>query len=262
MSIDVTADSQPLADPLEQFASAGFSVARRLASAERLLRLREVVVDHLARSVEPAEYEADLRYPGAPVSRDAPGGATTRRLLQAVARHPEFREWATSPEVVQPLRELLGTPLLLSQVHHNCVMTKQPRFSSVTGWHQDIRYWSFERPELVSVWLALGRETLENGCLSFLPGTHLLELDRQRLDDAMFLREELPENQALIARQVAGALEPGDAVFFHCRTFHAAGRNRTDEVKLSLVFTYYAADNHPVPGTRSASMPPVPVWSA
>jgi phytanoyl-CoA hydroxylase len=48
-------------------------------------------------------------------------------------------------------------------------------------------------------------------------------------------------------------------VFFHCRTFHAARNNRTNEVKLSLVFTYYAADNGPLPGTRSASMAPVAV---
>jgi phytanoyl-CoA hydroxylase len=161
--------------------------------------------------------------------------------------------------VVTPLRQLLAREIMLSQTHHNCVMTKQPRFSSVTGWHQDIRYWSFQRPELISVWLALGREIPENGCLSFLPGTHAMELARDRLDEGMFLREDLLENQKLIAKRVMPALEPGDVVFFHCRTFHAAGSNRTDEVKLSLVFTYHAADNPPLPGTRSASLPPVAV---
>jgi hypothetical protein len=53
--------------------------------------------------------------------------------------------------------------------------------------------------------------------------------------------------------------EPGDVVLFHCRTFHAARSNSTNEVKLSLVFTYHAADNEPLPGTRSASMPPIAV---
>ena len=46
-------------------------------------------------------------------------------------------------------------------------------------------------------------------------------------------------------------LEPGDALFFHCRLFHAAGMNRTKDVKLSAVFTYHLEDNHPIPGTRS-----------
>ncbi len=139
--------------------------------------------------------------------------------------------------------------------HHNCVMTKQPRYSSETGWHQDIRYWAFERPELVSVWLALGRETPENGCLYVIPGTHTLPISRDRLDDALFLRPDLPENATLIAQKVPVELEPGDVLFFHCRTFHAAGRNRTEQTKYSVVFTFRPADNPPRPETRSASMP-------
>jgi phytanoyl-CoA hydroxylase len=136
-------------------------------------------------------------------------------------------------------------------------MTKQPRYSSLTGWHQDIRYWSFERAELVSVWLALGREMPENGSLSFLPGSHVIEFARERLDEAAFLLEDLPDNRALIHTRVSPLLEPGDVVFFHCRTFHSAGANRTDGTKFSLVFTYHAVDNRPVPGSRSASLPSV-----
>jgi len=232
---------------------------RRLAAPARVRALRELAQIHLAATIGPVELEADLRYPGAPASREALGGTTTRRLLQATARHPAFRDWACTPEVVTPLRQLIGPEVMLSQVHHNCVMTKQPRFSSVTRWHQDIRYWSYQRPELISVWLALGHESAENGCLSFLPGTHAMEFAREQLDEAMFLREDLAFNQALISKCLTPALEAGDVVFFHCRTFHAAGDNRTDEVKLSLVFTYHAADNHPLPGTRSASVAPVAI---
>jgi phytanoyl-CoA hydroxylase len=244
---------------LETYRQDGFVVARALASAERVAALRDLVLRHLREEIGPAEYEADLHYPGAPASRDAPGGSTTRRLLQAYARHPAFRDWASSSEATGALRQLLGEGVMLSQSHHNCAMTKQPRYSSLTGWHQDIRYWSFQRPELVSLWLALGREFPDNGCLWFLPGSHLMNLARERLDDALFLREDLPENQTLIATRVAPRLEPGDAVYFHCRTFHAAGSNRTDQPKLSLVFTYHAADNAPVAGTRSASLPSIEV---
>jgi phytanoyl-CoA hydroxylase len=251
--------SEPRFTPehLRQFAAAGFVVVRQLASARRVDDLRKVALAHLAGGVAPTEYEADLHYPGAPASRDAPGGATVRRLLQAYTRDPVFRDCAAAPEIAEPLRRLLGPRIMLSQAHHNCVMTKQPRFSSATGWHQDIRYWSFERPELVSVWLALGREFADNGCLSFLPGSHDLEFAAEQLNDALFLRDGSAQNQALIATRLTPVLEPGDAVFFHCRTMHAAGSNRTDEIKLSLVFTYHAADNHPLAGTRSASLPSV-----
>ena len=244
---------------LRQFALTGVAVVPQLASAQRVREVREVALAHLAAGVGPAEYEADLHYPGAPPARDAPGGATVRRLLQAYARDSVFRDWATASEIAVPLQQILGPAVKLSQTHHNCVMTKQPRYSSETGWHQDIRYWSFERPELVSVWLALGREFPDNGCLSFLPGTHTMEFASDRLDNALFLRTGNPLNQELIATRLTPVLEPGDAVFFHCRTLHAAGSNHTNETKLSLVFTYHAADNHPLPGTRSASLPAVPL---
>ena len=242
-----------------RFAEAGLVVVPKLASAQRVRELREVAQTHLAAAVAPLEYEADLRYPGAPPARNAPGGATVRRLLQAYARDSVFRDWATGPEVAEPLHHILGPRVMLSQVHHNCVMTKQSRYSSETGWHQDIRYWSFERPELVSLWLALGREFPENGGLSFLPRSHTMEFAGDRLDDALFLHTGNPLNQALIDTRLTPLLEPGDAVFFHCRTQHSAGSNSTAETKLSLVFSYHAADNQPLPGTRSASLPSVTV---
>jgi phytanoyl-CoA hydroxylase len=46
-------------------------------------------------------------------------------------------------------------------------------------------------------------------------------------------------------------------VFFHCNTLHSAGKNLTDQVKFSLVYTYRGASNAALPGTRSASKPEV-----
>jgi len=43
------------------------------------------------------------------------------------------------------------------------------------------------------------------------------------------------------------------------RLFHAAGRNRTQTMKFSLVCTYRAADNLPLQGTKSASVGDVAV---
>jgi phytanoyl-CoA hydroxylase len=52
---------------------------------------------------------------------------------------------------------------------------------------------------------------------------------------------------------VSPRLAPGDAVFFHCNTLHSAGRNGSDAVKFSLVYSYHGASNRPKPGTRSAA---------
>lgn len=252
---------EPQLNPIDarRFERDGYLVVRGLASAAECRRLADVAWHALDPLLGPAEFEADVGYPGAPISRTAAGGDTPRRLLHAYTRDAAFREWSTGPRIGVRLHELMGASALLSQCHHNCVMTKHPGYSSVTEWHQDVRYWSFDRPDLISVWLALGSERETNGALKVIPGSHQLHLDRGRLDQKLFLRGDLAENQDLIASQEVVELDAGDVLFFHCRLFHAAGMNRSEEVKLSAVFTYHDAGNHPIPGTRSAHYPSIPV---
>ena len=238
------------------FARDGYVVVRGLAPPDACAGMAAAAEAALDPLVGPAEFEADVGYPGAPAARGARGGDTPRRLLNAYARGAEFRRWATDAGVRATLSALTGGQrMLLSQCHHNCVMTKHPGYGSATLWHHDIRYWSFERPDLVSVWLALGPETATNGALWVIPGSHALHVGRGRLDRDLFLRPEPPENADLIASAVPLELDRGDVLFFHCRLFHAAGRNDSDRVKLSVVFTYHDADNRPIPGTRSARYP-------
>jgi phytanoyl-CoA hydroxylase len=244
---------EPEAGDAARFAADGYLVLRRFCAPAACEAIAVEVREALHPVLGPAEFEADVGYPGAPESRAAPGGNTPRRLLHAYSRFAGLRALATGTVVKRHLQAILGTlDVRLSQCHHNCVMTKSPGFSSATRWHQDIRYWSFERPELVSLWIALGCETAANGALAVIPGSHRLPLAAARLDEAKFLRPEEEENRSLIATARTVELAPGDALLFHCRTVHAAGRNTTERVKLSAVFTYHAADNRPLPGTRSA----------
>jgi len=238
-----------------QFQRDGYVIARQFLSDSLRREMLHIIGDHLERGIGPVEYEADLHYPGAPPSQKATGGKTIRRLKQAHSRGMIFTECVTQPRLLGRLRQLLGPQIVMPLAHHNCVMTKQPTFSSDTRWHQDVRYWSFMRPELISVWFAMGREFPDNGCLRLIPGSHRIDVGRDRLDDDLFFRPDLPQNQELIEQQITAELEPGDALFFHARVLHAADRNRTDRTKFSTVFTFRPQDNPPRPGSRSASLP-------
>ena len=240
---------------LDQFRREGFIVVRGLATAADVAAMRQITDHGLSNNIEPIEYEADLHYPGAPPSIEAEGGRTIRRLKQAHSRSFLFTDWMIRPEVLGRLKQLLGPRVVCPLAHHNCIMTKQPRFSSETGWHQDIRYWSFQRPELINTWIALGAERPENGCLQVIPRSHTLTLERSRLDQDLFFRSDLPENEGLINSKEFVSLEPGDVLFFHCRTLHAASRNSSNQRKYSVVFTFRSADNPPLPDSRSASLP-------
>jgi len=238
----------------------GYVVVKSLASDERCDELLQVVGEYLTTQIAPVEYEVDVQYPGAPKSLKDPGGKTIRRLLHAYARDPVFRDWATEDVIKVRLQQLFfSNDIKLSQSHHNCIMTKGPGFSSATMWHQDNRYWSFDEQNLITVWLALGKERDENGCLWVIPGSHKVGLAPGRYDAASFLRTDLELNQTLISKSVKVELDKGDVVFFHSQLFHAAGRNQTQKTKKSLVFTYHGSHNNAIENTRSSRFPSIAI---
>jgi phytanoyl-CoA hydroxylase len=242
-----------------RFYKDGYLVFPGFARPEYCTSVVSFAKSELERHVMPIEFEADTQYPGAPLSRTAEGGATARRLLMASSRHPMLLDWATGDPLKGILHQLLGADVFLSQAHHNCIMTKQPAYSSMTGWHRDSRYWNFLRPELISAWLALGDELPENGCLQILPGSHHWEIDTDQLDASQFLRADISKNKKLLECVIDVPLRKGDLLLFHSNLFHAAGRNITNNTKYSMVFTYRSGDNLPKPGSRSASKDEIPL---
>ena len=68
---------------LEIFRRDGYLVRRGLTDAATCDAIAEMARTHLEVNLAPIEYEVDVQYPGAPKSKDAPGGDTCRRLLHA-----------------------------------------------------------------------------------------------------------------------------------------------------------------------------------
>ena len=245
---------------LSKFSKDGYLIVRNLCQPEMIQSMLSVIESSLDPAIAPVEYEADVHYPGSPASRGSPGGDTPRRLLNAMARNEVFRRWAVSSKVANNVRNLLQSHYIqVSQNHHNCVMTKFPGYGSETGWHQDIRYWSFDQPNLITSWLALGDEYQGNGSLSVIPGSHTMEFGRGQFDAVLFFRSDVSKNRKLMTSAENLELNAGDLLLFHSRLLHSADRNRTNSVKLSLVFSYHCESNRPIDGTRSAEHPDIDV---
>ena len=245
---------------IESFSESGYLLLRSHVQELRVSALADKAQEDLSDGVRPVEREADLGYPGAPESRNAPGGMTVRRLLQAYDRHPLFAVWAEEPSLVSCIAQLLHSErVYLTRAHHNCVMTKMPGYSSDTGWHQDIRYWRFSNANLVNAWLALTPESPENGGLRVMPGSHRWQLQTDDFDSERFLKLRREPLIAAAKNAVALHLMPGDLLLFSAGLFHCAGRNQTDSTKLSLVYSFHGENTVAVAGTRSASIPEIEV---
>ena len=237
------------------FNNDGYFIQRGLVPDEYVSQILAIARRDAGMHYGDIEYEADVQYPGAPSSIEAEGGRTIRRLKQAFSRDPVFSRLVKEPFLLQRLRQLVGPQVVMPLAHHNCIMTKHPEYSSDTGWHQDVRYWSFTNTNLVNIWVALGDESLTNGCLRLLPGSHRMAFGSSQMDDKLFFREDVDQNQELLASAVTAELKSGDVLFFHAKCFHAATRNYSEQTKYSAVFTFRSLDNPPLQNSRSNELP-------
>ncbi len=232
-------------EQIEFFDENGFLLLRDFAKAQLCDAIKAKAKEHIAAMQEPVETEQQyLRFH----SKEP----TLRRLRQVYDRDKVFATWMREKKIRPVLKQLLGHTPVLTLAHHNSIMTKMPTETSRTEWHQDMRYWDFQTDELISVWLALDSETLDNGVLEFIPGSHKMSFAPEQFDEKIRFREDLPQNRELIAKKVHYELNKGDVVLFHCKTLHAAGKNSTFEPKISFVYTVRAMGNKPLKNTRSA----------
>ncbi len=241
-------------EELLQFENDGFIVKRQLIDMSLLNEIRGQTKNHLSLRLPPFELEAEVGYPKAPKSVDDIGGETIRRLLLAYSRDLAFRQWGKNKVVKSILQQLFDSEeVYLVQSHHNCIMTKQPKSSSKTMWHRDVRYWRYETDELINSWLAMGTESNENGCLKVLPGSHRLTLNKDCIDRELFLRLDNPDNASLLAKAEDVEMSAGDVLLFHAGLFHAANHNQTAQAKYSLVYSYHGENNRAIDGTKSST---------
>ncbi|XPV69137.1 MAG: phytanoyl-CoA dioxygenase family protein [Halarcobacter sp.] len=231
-------------EQLDQFNKDGFIIIKSFAKEELCDEILKKAKNHLEKKTAPIESEQEYMS----LNEDK---ITVRRLRQVYDREEIFKEWMTNLDIRPMLKQVLNDTPVLTLAHHNSIMTKLPHESTRTFWHQDRRYWNFENDDLVSVWLALDEEFLENGLLEFIPGTHKINFEKSSFDEDSNFVDENEYNQEIIKNRVHQNLEKGDIVLFHCKTLHHASKNNTDKAKISFVYTVRAKSNKPLENTRS-----------
>ncbi len=241
------------AEQYDRFRQDGFVLLRNFAPSSLCDEIREAALEEIEKAIPPIETEEE--YQGMPQGNQP----TLRRLRQVYRRHPSFRKWMHYEPMRPILEQLLQEPAVLTLAHHNSIMTKMPERSTRTCWHQDIRYWRFSDHNLLSVWLALGEERMDNGVLEFIPGSHRMDLKPEQFDKKICFREDLPKNETILAGRVHYTLQKGDVILFHALTLHHAYENRTQKPKISFVYTVRGSSTRPIPGTRSAAGEEIPL---
>lgn len=229
---------------IKQFNEDGFLILRNFAPESFCDKILIKAKKHLENKQAPIESEQEY-------TQKDDKDITVRRLRQVYDREEIFRKWMTNKKIYPILKTLLNDTPILTLAHHNSIMTKMPHESSRTHWHQDRRYWNFENDNLISVWLSLDDEYLENGLLEFIPKSHNLTFEKESFDENSNFLDSYKKNQKLIKTAVHKDLKKGDVVLFHCKTLHHANKNTTNNPKISFVYTARGLLNKAIEGTRS-----------
>lgn len=161
----------------------------------------------------------------------------------------DFCNWQRFPAYVELARAVAPVAQALMgastvRLHHDHLLVKEAATRQTTPWHQDQPYYDVEGDQLVSMWLPIDAVPRDS-TLEFVAGTHrgpwLMPRTFMQHEAKWFPEgslQEVPDVEAdRDAYPILGwALQPGDAVFFHGLTLHAAqgsvGRRRV----LSLRF--------------------------
>ncbi len=231
---------------LSLFQKDGFLVLRNFATHSKCDIIKDIALAHLKHKVAPIETESEY------IGEDS-ATLTVRRLRQVYDRDIVFKEWMREESMRDILAQILDDTPVLTLAHHNSIMTKMPHTSTQTSWHQDIRYWSFESDNLVSVWLALDEEYESNGVLEFIAQSHKMKFSSKQFEDKAYFSSTYPQNQELIKNKTEVELHKGDVVLFHSKLLHRANKNSTNRVKISFVYTVKGLKNSAIEGSRSAS---------
>ena len=149
----------------------------------------------------------------------------------------DFCNWQRIPEIQQFIRtsgaasiaaQLLGTTTL--RLYHDHMLVKEPGTRQRTPWHQDLPYYNVAGNQNISMWCPVD-PVPRASTLQFVAGSHQGPWFMPRTfrdGQAKWFPDgtlaELPDIDGNPDRyRILGwQLEPGDAVFFHMLTLHAA----------------------------------------
>ena len=125
---------------------------------------------------------------------------------------------------------------------HDQIFSKPARHGGVVAWHQDYSYWTRTRPLAhVTCWIGLDASTRENGCVHYVPGSHLwpdLPITGLAGDmDAIY--SVLDASQKKAFNPVPIELNAGQCSFHHPRTIHGSFANTSDQPRRATVINAF-----------------------
>ncbi len=205
---------------MQDFSRQGFLFFRELLPQHDVARLRELVGRHVR------EHQRELAAQEARGVSRAGEISFTQHLAE---RDADVAGFVRHPHLVEVAVALLGANL---DLYWDQAVYKLPDTPRDFPWHQDNGYTAVEPDQYLTLWLALGNVSVDNGCLWVLPGSHHGGV-RPHLDTPIGKAAD-PGN----ATGVPIEANAGDVLAFSSLLLHKSGPNLSKGERKAYIVQY------------------------
>lgn len=173
------------------------------------------------------------------ISRD--GEQAVWQVVDISRASDAFNRLLHHPRLVSMFRQLAGPDASVLRLWHDQIQYKPAGHGGVNWWHQDAPYWPVLAPQdsLLTAWIALDEVSLDNGCMSMVPGSHRwgdtinhLHACGERSRD--FWRSLGDEFTDTPVRIVPRPVKLGAVHFHHALTWHGSHENRSQRPRRAI----------------------------
>ena len=175
------------------------------------------------------------------LARTLSAGGTSYSISTAHLRHARVYDLLTHPRIVAFVQDLLGGDVVGWGSHFFC---KLPKDGKRVSWHQDASYWPLTPSKTVTVWLAIDDASVQNACMRYIPGTHVLGhlTYTLREDDEANVLNQTVEGVDRFGEPVNVELEAGQASLHSDLLLHGSESNDSDRRRCGLTLRYCPVD--------------------
>ena len=223
-----------LDNQIEFFDTNGYLAGIRLLSDEQLEALRTELADL-----------SDPNHPGHKFfyefhSNESKDPSTTLfHALGAWRIAPGFHDLLWHPAFLMPASQLLGGAV---RFWHDQLFCKPAHHGGLVAWHQDYSYWTRTQPMAhLSCWIGLDDSTRDNGCVHYVPGSHLWNLlpITGLANDMRAIEGVLTVEQKSRFKPVPIELKKGECSFHHPLMVHGSYENKSDRPRRGAVLNVF-----------------------
>lgn len=233
----------------------GYLVLNEVLSGEQLKTYREICLDFLSGSIDFKHLRGDLgsavdktesqtsenisqiMWPSLYLIRDSNEMPSQNFCGQGSNSFARFDSLERSPlhsAAAELAKSLLGDDM---EFDFDMIISKEPYRDVATPWHQDESYW-LDLPDkrALSFWFPMQDAKIENGCMWFVPGSHLEGLRTHRPvkpGHHLMMTDEVDKDKG-----VACPVSYGGCTAHTGRTLHYTGGNTTSNPRIAYIVNF------------------------